>query len=230
MDPRMAPLVEQYLGLAQSLAQQVWRTAPHALELDELRAIAWFGLVDAADRWYPYCERKNYSPDAVEFFRPYVVRRVYGSLRDAIRSADWASRNLRSRVKALRDAGQEGGASYAELAERTGLTVAKVRDAMRDLGQRPMSLEAEELDPHSANDVESSVFTRVVLEQVVAAVRDLPPEQQIVVALHYHQGQQLQEVARIMGITETHVGQMHADAVLTIHQRMLHAAGTARAQ
>ncbi len=220
----MVPLVDKYLGLAQSLAQQQWRTAPHALELDEMRAIAWFGLVDAGNRWYAYCERKGHSPDAVEYFRPYVVARVRGALVDAIRSADWATRSLRTRAKALQEAGQDRGATDTELAQRSGLSVAEVRATLRGMAQRPVSLEAEDHDPHADTDVESSVFTRAVLTHVVAALRDLPADQQTVIALHYHRGLQLQEVARVMGITESHASQLHAKGVLVVHQRMLAAA------
>jgi len=225
VDPRMLPLIEHYLGLAQSLAQQVWRTAPHALDLDELRAIASLGLVDAADRWHPYCERNNFDPGRVEFFRPFVVRRVHGALIDALRSADWATRSLRTRAKALQEAGSDRGLPETELAERAGMTVAEVRATVRGMAQRPVSLEAVELDPACGHDVESSVAARHILGEVVAAVRGLDRDQQTVVALHYHRGLQLQEVARTMGITESRASQLHAEAVLTIHTVMVAAAG-----
>jgi len=217
----MTPLVEQYMGLAQSLAQQVWRTAPHDLELDELRAIAYMGLVDAAHRWYPYCEKRGFSPDALEFFRPFVTRRVYGSLIDAMRSSDWATRSLRTRAKALVDAGADRGLSHTELAERTGMSLAEVRSTIRGMAARPVSLEAEELDIDAQFDVESSVVASRILEKLVEVIQGLDFEQQIVIALHYHEGLQLQQVASLMGITKTRASQLHAEAVLTVHAAML---------
>lgn len=221
MEPAALRLVETHLGLAQSIAQQVWRTAPHALDAEELRAIAYLGLVAAADRWYPYCREKNYSADALEFFKPFAVRRIKGQLIDTIRSSDWASRNLRTRARALQAAGQDRGATDIEMAECTGMSLATVRATIRDMAARPVSLEAEEVDPGAAIDVESSVFTRAVLTRVVATIAALPAEEQTVIALHYHRGLQLQHVAQAMAIPESRASQLHAHAVLTIHQAMV---------
>jgi RNA polymerase sigma factor FliA len=223
-------LVHEYMGLAASLAQQVWRTAPHALELDELRAVAYLGLVGAADRWKPYCQERGFSPDRLEYFKPFVVRRVRGSLIDAIRAADWATRSLRTRARALqeaKDANHRQALSHDELAQRTGMSVADVRNTMRGMAARPTSLEAEDLDPGGTRDnVESSIFTRAVLAELVTTVRQLPADQQTIIALHYHRGLQLQEVARVMGITESLASALHARAVLAIHHAMAQIAGT----
>ncbi len=212
------------MGLAQSVAQQVWRTAPHALELDELTGIALLGLVSAARRWEPYCIEKGYSPQALEYFKPFVVRRVHGALIDAIRSSDWATRSLRNRAKALQEAGQDKGVPEKELAARSGMTVQEVRNTIRGMAQRPVSLEAEELDPIYGRGVESDAFTQDVLGTVVGTIRDLEPDQQVVLTLHYYQGLQLQEVARTMGISESRASQLHARAVLAVHEQMVTAA------
>jgi len=217
-------LINTHLGLAHSLALQVWRTAPHALDFDELRAIANLGLVAAAVRWEPYCIENDFSPEALEYFKPFVVRRVYGALIDASRQADWATRSLRTRAKALQEAGQDKGLSHAELAERTGMSIKEVRATVRDMAQRPVSLEGEEIEPSSRQNVESSVITQTVLNSVVVAIRGLPRDQQAVVALHYHRGLQLQEVAKTMSITESRASQLHAEAVLVIHRAMVSAA------
>ncbi len=213
-----AALIENHLGLAHSLAQQVWRTAPHALELDELRSIANLGLVGAALRWEPYCRENSFSPDALQFFKPFVVKRVRGALIDAIRQADWATRSLRTRFKLIQEAGPEPGTPLGELAERTGLTEAEIRATMRGMAQRPVSMEAEELEPAARHDVESSVFVGDVLTRMVSVLRELPGEQQVVIVLHYHRGLQLQAVAREMGITESRASQLHAKAVLAVYR------------
>lgn len=221
MEADVDSLIAQYMGLTESLARQVWRSAPHALELDELTGIAYLGLVSAARRWGPYCAEKGHDPQALQFFRPFVVRRVYGSLIDAIRASDWATRSLRTRAKALQAAGQDKGVGEKELAERTGMSVKDVRATIRGMAQRPVSLEGEDLDPTGAAGVESDAFTAEVLATVVGTIRDLEPEQQLVLTLHYFCGLQLQEVARIMGISESRASQLHARAVITVHEHMV---------
>lgn len=220
----MEALVLEYLDLAHSLARQVYRTAPHALDLDDLRGIAYLGLVGAAQRWKPYCSERGFSPLALEYFRPFVVRRVRGALIDAIRSADWATRSLRTRAKALQEAGQDKGATDHQLAERTGMSVTEVRNTLRGMAQRPVSLEAEDLDPQAHTTVESTAFTKIILSRVTTTIARLSPDQQVVLALHYYRGMQLQQVAKAMGITESRASQLHARAVLSVHAAMVDSA------
>lgn len=218
-------LIAQYIGLTQSIAQQVWRTAPHALELDELTGIGYLGLVSAARRWSAYCEERGFDPGAVQYFKPYVSRRVYGALIDAIRSADWATRSLRNRAKALQDAGQDRGVPEKELAVRSGMSVKEVRQTIHGMSQRPVHLENEELEiAATSGDVESDAFTADMLGTVVGTIRDLEPEQQVVLTLCYFKGLQLKEVARTMGISESRASQLHARGVLAVHEQMLIAA------
>lgn len=224
MKANVDDLIHQYMPLAQSLAQQKYRTAPHALELDELRGIAYEGLVTAARRWESYCEENGFSPDALHYFKTFIVRRIQGAMMDAIRAADWATRSLRTRAKALQAAGQEHGLTDRELADRSGLSVAEVRHTIRGMSMRPVSLEAEELDPVASRDVEGHVFTSRLLHTVTMTIRDLDPEQQVVLALHYFEGIQLQEVAKVMGVSESRVSQLHAKAVLAVHGQMMSAA------
>lgn len=217
-------LIMEYLGLSRALAKQQYRTAPHALELDELTGIAYLGLVSAAKRWQKYCAEKGYDPNALQFFKPFVVQRVRGALIDAIRASDWATRSLRTRAKALQEAGQDKGVSEQELAVRSGMSLKEVRSTIQDMSQRrPMSIEAEELDPMQGGGVESDAFTSSVLGSVVEAIRDLEPEQQVVLTLHYFKGLQLQQVAKAMGISESRASQLHARGVLAVHQSMVEA-------
>jgi RNA polymerase sigma factor for flagellar operon FliA len=222
--------IADYMDLAQSLAMQVWRTAPHALELDEMRAIAYHGLVMAAARWRAYCEKNAYDPGRMEYFRPFVQRRVHGALMDEIRRADWATRSLRTRAKALQAAGADkGGLTDRELATRSGLSVTEVRATLRGMAQRPVSLEGEDLEVRGSTDVESNAFTTTMLTRVSAEIRNLALDQQTVLALHYFRGLQLQQVAKAMGITESRASQLHARAVLTVHAGMLQVAADPQA-
>lgn len=217
-------LISEYMPLAYSIASQVWRTAPHALEQDELVGIAYLALSECAHRWESYCAKNNFDPGALQYFKPYVARRVYGALIDANRSADWATRSLRTRAKALQEAGQDKGVPEKELAARSGLSVKEVRQTIHGMSQRPVSLEGEELEPVSGGGVESDAFTSSLLGSMVGAIRELDPELQIVLSLYYYKGLQLQEVARTMGISESKASQFHARGVLAVHEVMVAAA------
>lgn len=226
IDAEQEGWIRDHMGLAQSLAMRVWRSAPHVLDLDDLRATAYHGLVMVAARWRDYCEEHNFDVTRLEYMKPFVVRRVHGALIDEVRRIDWATRSLRTRARQLHDAGlgQQRGLTYDELSDRTGLSVAEVRATQRGIAQRPTSLEAEEIDPITDSDVESNAFTGTLLTVVVDTIRALDADQQAVIALHYYRGYQLRQVAQAMGITESRASQLHARAVLAVHEAMKTAA------
>ncbi len=167
------------------------------------------------------CAEKGHDPSRLEFFKPFLVRRCYGALIDASRQADWATRSLRTRAKQIYEA-TEGARNltYEEIAERSGLTVKEVRTTRLGMSQRPVSFEAEEVEPAGGSDVESSLGAKNILSATVEAIRTLPLEQQAVIAMRYHQGLQLQEVAARLGVTESRASTLHTEAIIAVHDFM----------
>lgn len=217
-------MVLTYVPYAKAMSYEVWCTAPMELERGELEAIALLGLVAAARRWPRYCEEHSYDPDRLEFFRVFAARRVRGSIYDALRSADWVSRGLRARGRALREAGQGTGATVEQMAERTGLSATQVRTAVRDLSCGPVSLEASEADPADADDVEASANVRRLLDTLVDVIRTLDEQAQAVLACRFYLGLGAGQTARYLGIGASDVRAMHASSVLTLRQALAEAA------
>lgn len=233
MTPAQKKLVTDHIAVAEAQAVKVWRTAQHALELDELKSLAYMGLVMAAVRWETYCAERGYDPAALQYFVPYVQRRSRGAVMDAIRSADWANRSLRARYKLLENAGLHQGASEAVLASRSGLTIAEVRSTKLGMSRRPVSLDQmvewrssshekdrgspEALVLDSVESAESSARARELLNVTVQAFQELDELSQTVLALRYFSGIEIKEVAVRTGLTESRASHIHTDAVLKIH-------------
>jgi RNA polymerase sigma factor for flagellar operon FliA len=216
MDPQLTKLIEDHIHLASIIATQVWRTAQHALEQDELVGLANEGLVKAANRWPEYCERNGFDPGRIEYFTPYATRTMKGAIFDALRASDWATRSQRTRAKLLQQAGQDQGLSEAELSARTGLSIEEIRSTTAGLARRPVSIDAEAIDYEAPHDVEGTAGELAILDVMVRTVSDLPEAQQAVLALHYYEGMELQAVAQRMGITESRASHLHTDAVLQV--------------
>lgn len=223
-------LINGHLGLARAIAVQIWQTAPYILDVEEMKSLAYLGLVDAADRWEKYCLKNGHDPNAVEFFKVYASRRVNGTVRDSIRADDWATRTLREKAKKLKLAGQDEGASSQELSDRTGLTVKEVNKTIHRMASRPVSLN-QELENEKAFtgytdpiDVEGSAFENDMLKVAAEVIRQLPEDQQVVLALHYYSDLEIRSVARELNITESRASQLHTKAVLTIRQALMSAA------
>lgn len=240
LDPEIRRLVIEMMPQARSEAWKVFSSAPHALDLDELTSLAYTGLMAAAARWKTYCAERGFSPGCgqvpcadpascgTRYFAAYSLRRIRGSMLDALRSQDWVTRSMRAKAKALRDAGQDLGASEAELAEQTNLTRKQIRDTLAGVAARPVSLDGLKSDgvPHDvpdSGDVEGQVVVSSILAQVLRAIDAMDAETQVILAFRFHQNLEFGAIAELLGTAEERVIDLHDAGVLAIHEVMLRA-------
>lgn len=243
IEDKYKSLIDNHIALAISIALGVYNTAPHALELEELKAIAFYGLCDAADRWPSYCAKKGYDPSATQYFTKYSSLRIRGAIYDRLRSNDWATRSLREKSRKINMANiQADGVDLttAELSEITGLTEKEVRDTLTGMSRAPVSLDSvvapwsddggnpsttvggsQLSDPQ---DTEGAVSVNSLLDTFADSVKSLPFEQRLVIVLHYHQGLELKRAAALMGVTDTVVSAYHTSAVISLLESLKEAA------
>lgn len=236
MTPEIERLVAGIIPQAKSEAWRVFSTAPHALEKDELTSLALMGLAQAAEKWPEYCQRNSFDPGCgkaecenpdtcgTRYFAAYALRRIRGSMLDAMRSSDWVTRSVRGRAKLLREAGQDLGISEEELARRTNLTVTQVRDTMASMARKPVSMDAEPVDVSEDDDVEGQAVVNSITRAQVGAIESLPAETQMVLALHFYTGMEFREIAELLEFRESKVSELHAAGVQAVHEAMIHAA------
>lgn len=220
---RIDELVTELLPLARAEAWRVWQRAPHALELDELEALALTGLAQAAARFPRYNEEHGYAPDDFRYFKAYCLRRMRGAITDAMRSQDWVTRSARTRAKQLREAGQDQGRTEEELSAASGLSITEVRDTLAAVSSRPVSIDAEPHDVQAPDDVEGQAVVSAVLGVVTGVLDNLPPVARTVVILRYYYGLSITEVAAAAGVKPEEAVQLHSAAVLAVHDAMLRA-------
>lgn len=217
MDAYEEKLVIDHLELAKQVSRKIYRTAPHALELDELTSIAYTGLVQAAQRWKSYCQQRGYDSSRMDFFQVVARQRCHGAILDVLRSQDFATRSLRAKSKRLQEAGQDSGVSTTELAARTGMSRSEVSRVQRGMSNKPVSLEADGSDFEILQTTESIHHVNQMLSALVAGYNTLSVEAQIVIALHYYEGLELQKVAQRLSAPESWVSSLHTEAVLFLH-------------
>lgn len=223
-DKELMGLIQDNLGMAEAISVNIWKSAPHALEIDELKSTAYEGLVQAASRWRAYCERNEYDPKAYNFFKVYAASRIRGAIYDAIRKNDWSSRTLRAKSRLLKDAGQDSGVTVAELAERTGMTETEVTKTMVRMAAKPVSLQAASVDCEDSQSLEGTLFEQDIRAATVEAIGKLPFEYQLVLAMHYYENKELKVVAAELNITDAKASHLHTRAVLAIREAMVEVA------
>ena len=223
-------LVHRYVHLVRYAAGRISLTLPPNIELNDLINDGVVGLIDAIEK---------YDDGLGVKFESYAIMRISGAIRDAQRSLDWVPRAVRRSAREIERAGQElelelGRAPHEkELAERLHLTLNELRRIMRRV--RCASLVSlEEPQPnedghvtslmetlHDDGNEVSAEFERIELRNTLAAaVNALPPRERTVVRLYYFDGQTLREITRFLGVSESRVSQIHAQAVARLRSEL----------
>lgn len=233
LTPEIQQLVQDMIPQAKAEAWKTYNSARHATSRDELESIAYLGLMQAATRWPSYCESRGFDPGCgqvpcerpgscgTRYFAAYSLRRMRGAILDSQRSADWVSRVVRQNAKALRDAGEDIGATEEQLAERTGLGRDVIRSTRSAVARRPVSIDDDSgHDVVSRADTESQAAADEILAVVVRVMRSLPVVTQVIIAMRHFEQRELKDCAAVLGMAEADVAERHAAGVLAIHHAM----------
>lgn len=101
MDPR--ELAATFSDVPMIVAGQLVKKYRAFLSYEEILSEASMGLMQAANNWASYCERNDFDPAAVQYFKVYASRRAKGAVIDALRQVDMG----RTARKILKETGQE---------------------------------------------------------------------------------------------------------------------------
>lgn len=236
MDAEQTRLVTENIGLANFLARMMWERSKEVLDRDDLRSLAYQGLVGAAMRWRSYGIENGYSIESIDsakFFSVFARRRILGSIMDAMRDADHVQRSVRQAHKAVLRAGWGQGKTEEEIAIELGLSVRKIRQVLKAVENAPVSLEGGQTDddaPHpyeavnAIEDVESSAVVGTITESFLGAFEELPELQQCIVVMRFYLSMELQLIAAELGMGLTPVRDALGEAVLGLHAAMFTAA------
>ncbi|HVM41111.1 MAG TPA: sigma-70 family RNA polymerase sigma factor [Acidimicrobiia bacterium] len=212
-------LIRTHLPLVNHAIQSVLRRVPRHVSSDELASSALLGLVQAI---------RSFDPDRGVPFERYASTRIQGALLDELRSRDWASRSVRARSHEIRAATEELTArlghapSVAELAKEVRLHTDEVQQLLDDL-HRSVILNFEAIAPGGEaavpNDHRSPEVMLIEREQrgyLYDAVAALPDRLRTVVVGYFFEERPMQEIAEELGVTESRVSQMRAEALVLL--------------
>jgi RNA polymerase sigma factor for flagellar operon FliA len=230
-DPRLRDvLVERHLGLVKSVVARLAGRLPSHLAADDLYSAGLLGFLGALE---------DYDPDRGVEFATYAAPRIRGAIFDELRRLDWVPRSVRKLLRRAEHAvevlAQQLGRAPTEeeVARALGLDVAAYQRFLgegltlvslqagappgRDGAGRLDQLEdAETPDPFAAL---ADKERRALLSELIDT---LPPRERQVLALYYCEELTMQEVGRIMGVTESRVSQIHASAILRLRAALRH--------
>jgi RNA polymerase sigma factor for flagellar operon FliA len=216
-------LVLQYSPLVKYVAGRVRSGLPSSVDQADLTSDGVIGLMDAIDK---------FDPSRGLQFQTYAVSRIRGAIVDGLRATDWVPRSVREKLRDV-DAAQSrlerslGRApSDGEVADELGITVGELRTIYSQTAHTSvLSFEAV-VEPDDAPRATVGVPgpDEDVPAGFLAAVRQLPERDQVVVALYYWERLTLAEIGQVLGVTESRVSQLHSRATLTLRRKLLDAA------
>lgn len=225
--------MRSHMPLVGHIVRETMARVPGHVSRDDLTSAGLTALVAAA---------RGFDADRGVTFGSYAATRVRGAVLDELRSVDWASRSVRRRareVEATRStlAAQLGrAATDAEVATATGLSAEEVARndddvsraqvlSLHGFGETPLDELVTSRAPSPEDLAEKSEQARYL----VAAVAELPPRLRVVVEGYFFGERPMADIAAELGVSESRVSQMRAEALVLLRDVMNHAFDADRA-
>ena len=221
-------LVRENLPLVGYLVSEVLAKVPSHVSRAELTSAGLAALAFAV---------RAYDPDRGVPFHRFASIRIRGALIDELRNTDWASRSVRAKARRQDEVVQKLTTELGrvptdtEVATALGVDPAEVAGDRHDV-HRAVVLSLDGFaDPEAVESVAPAVEVTPE-EQVLAyerigylhdAVLMLPERLRLVVTQYYFEERPMAETAAQLGVTESRVSQMRAEA-LALLRGGLHAA------
>lgn len=225
-------LIVHYSPLVKYVASRLAVGLPQNVEQSDLVSYGMFGLIDAIDKFEP---ERGYK------FETYAISRIKGSILDELRSIDWVPRSVRAKVRQIErayaklEAKHHRAPSDEELASELRWTDDQLQTALNQIanvglaaldeiltgsGERGESITLGDTIADRSSHGPMGAFEVAETRQLLAqAVNGLPEREKIVLTLYYYESLTLQEIGRVLGVTESRVCQIHTKAVLHLRSR-----------
>ncbi len=219
-NPSDDELVRQHLPLVGHLVRETMARVPAHVNRDDLTSAGLAALVQAA---------RSYDAERGVSFSRYASTRVRGAILDELRSIDWASRSVRRRAREV-DEVRNGLATQlgrmpndTEVAATLGVGVNEIAANQEDVSRAVvMSLQGfgeTPIDDLLASHIpgpEDLIEHREKVAYLKDAVAELPERLRTVVEDYFYGERPMAEIAAELGVTESRVSQMRAEALVLL--------------
>jgi RNA polymerase sigma factor FliA len=230
--PARQQMIEKHMPLVAFVVSRMSTDNQKTLGLDREDALAYGieGLIQAVDA---------FDEDRGTSFASFAVRRIRGSILDAIRKADPLPRSLRKSTREVEQISQELSANLGrwptprEVAFRMGISLHQLDEITRHNGSKFISLESalqdrggessQSLDPvdeDETNDPARAADHNASLAMLGTALKGLNARDRAILKLRYSDQRPFHEIGRMMGLSESRVCQLHKRILSTLRQQL----------
>lgn len=229
--PSPADLVVRYSHLVKYVVGRLRVSVPGLFDRDDALQVGTLGLLRAIE---------GYRPQSATSFESYAIVRIRGAILDAVRSIDAVGRVGREAGRAIQaaitDLGQELGRPPTENEAAARLRVSVRRYRQRLLVASIVTVPLED-DDGGAGDDDQTLADRIAdpgaVDPAEAVARGeasaslgreiarLGNQAKTVLGLYYRDELTYKEIGSVLGVSESRVCQIHAEAVLLLRARLL---------
>ena len=213
-------LVRENLPLVGHIVRETLSRVPGHVNRDDLTSAGMLALVQAAE---------GFDDQRGASFATYASMRIRGALVDELRSLDWASRSVRRRARQVDDA--RGRISTAlgrpaeehEVAAALGIGTTELAAHRDDVARASVvSLQGfqdgsdssvDDFLPSAGPTPADLVEQREQVAYLHDAVEQLPERLRMVVEGYFFAERPMAEIAEELGVTESRISQLRAEAV-----------------
>lgn len=226
-----AERVRQYWPLVKKVVNGMRGQLPGHADLEELESVGTYGLAQALEK---------YDATQGATFEGYARLRIRGAILDELRRMDALPRTARRKLRDMNgvvgEMEQELGRTPTdeELRGRMGLDGEEFARLRRQTENRQVisldraveTADSEGVNLHEriADEAQETglavVERQEQLRQMVAHLEALPERMRKVVALYYHEGLLLSEIAAVFGVTEARICQIHTQALQLLRKSL----------
>jgi RNA polymerase sigma factor for flagellar operon FliA len=220
-------MIVQYAPLVKYVVGRMAVSMPGLLAAEDIIGYGTIGLIQAVDR---------YDPSVGVKFETYAIRRIKGSILDAIRSLQQLSRDASRRTRDLDHAYDDLVQQYGrmptnrEVANHLGLSAEEMNQALMDASMSIVSLNTplgetgdgekpsllDQITDDDAPLVADQVERQHLYVALVQAIQNLSERDRLVINLYYYEELTLKEISEVLGVSTSRVSQLHAAAVFKL--------------
>ncbi len=216
--------------LVKWIVRRIVENLPPHIQEEDLLQVGYLGLIDAADR---------FSEGSDSEFRAYATCRIRGQIMDDLRKRDILTRSMRDRVDKLKKAKRElqhelmRDPSPEEVSRRLDISMddfyqlecearAEALISMEDIICKVAGVNQYVLEKMGKNDLDPEVETQIVEVRniLVDEIDKLSDKERMVVSLYYYDEITLREIGEVLGVTESRISQVHAQAIIKLERRL----------
>lgn len=225
-------LVRENLALVGHIVRETMTRLPAHIGRDDLTSAGMTALVLSA---------QGFDESRGVPFARFAAIRIRGALVDELRSMDWASRSVRGRAREVDAARNQLAVTLGrsprshEVAETMGVSVSELSSIDADVHRASLlSLQGfapetgAAMLPDAQRGPEQLVLDRERLGYLHDAITELPERLRHVVRAYFFEQRQMSDIAAELGVTESRISQLRAEALKLLRHGLAAAAPDAR--